>query len=111
MFSTVGRPVKRDTDEVSVDELYEQIGQLKMELEWLKKKVGGPEARRSCSESQASTTADAVDGSGGDLSEASVISGIAVLYQLRRAMMRGGFPTTHDLRFRGRPTGGRSPFP
>ena len=37
LFSTVGRPVKRDTDEVSVDELYEQIGQLKMELEWLKK--------------------------------------------------------------------------
>jgi transposase-like protein len=28
-------------EEVSEDELYEQIGRLKMELEWLKKKVAG----------------------------------------------------------------------
>lgn len=41
MFGVVGRPRKGDSDEVSVDELYEQIGRLKMELEWLKKKVGG----------------------------------------------------------------------
>lgn len=43
LFGTVGRPRKGDTDEVSVDELYEQIGRLKMELEWLKKKVGVPD--------------------------------------------------------------------
>jgi transposase len=43
LFGTVGRPRKGDSDEVSVDELYEQIGRLKMELEWLKKKVGGTE--------------------------------------------------------------------
>jgi transposase-like protein len=41
LFGTVGRPRKGETDEVSVDELYEQIGRLKMELEWLKKKAGG----------------------------------------------------------------------
>lgn len=41
LFNTAGRPRKGDSDEVSVDELYEQIGRLKMELEWLKKKVGG----------------------------------------------------------------------
>ena len=41
LFGTVGRPRKGETDEVSVDVLYEQIGRLKMELEWLKKKVGG----------------------------------------------------------------------
>ena len=40
LFTTVGRPRKGEPDEVSVDELYEQIGRLKMELEWLKKKVG-----------------------------------------------------------------------
>ena len=40
LFTTVGRPRKGESDEVSVDELYEQIGRLKMELEWLKKKVG-----------------------------------------------------------------------
>jgi putative transposase len=40
LFGTVGRPRKGESDEVSVDELYEQIGRLKMELEWLKKKVG-----------------------------------------------------------------------
>jgi len=28
-------------DEVAAEELYEQIGRLKMELEWLKKKAGG----------------------------------------------------------------------
>jgi putative transposase len=43
LFGTVGRPRKGETDEVSIDELYEQIGRLKMELEWLKKKVGGTE--------------------------------------------------------------------
>ena len=43
LFGTAGRPRKGETDEVSVDELYEQIGRLKMELEWLKKKVGGTE--------------------------------------------------------------------
>jgi transposase len=30
---------KRTTEETPVDELYEQIGRLKMELEWLKKKL------------------------------------------------------------------------
>lgn len=40
-FNPAGRPKKGDADEVSVDELFEQIGRLKMELEWLKKKVGG----------------------------------------------------------------------
>ena len=39
LFGTVGRPRKGASDEVSVDELYEQIGRLKMELEWLKKKA------------------------------------------------------------------------
>ena len=43
LFGTVGRPRKGETDDVSVDELYEQIGRLKMELEWLKKKAGGLE--------------------------------------------------------------------
>lgn len=43
LFGTVGRPRKGATDAVSVDELYEQIGRLKMELEWLNKKVGGAE--------------------------------------------------------------------
>jgi transposase-like protein len=43
LFGTVGRPRKGETDEVSVDKLYEQIGRLKMELEWLKKKAGGAE--------------------------------------------------------------------
>ena len=40
LFGTVGRPKKGKPDEVSVAELYEQIGRLKMELEleWLKKK-------------------------------------------------------------------------
>ena len=41
LFSVVGRPRKGDSDGVAVGELYEQIGRLKMELEWLKKKVGG----------------------------------------------------------------------
>jgi transposase-like protein len=39
LFQEVGRPRKEETDEVSVEELYAQIGRLKMELEWLKKKV------------------------------------------------------------------------
>jgi transposase len=43
LFGTVGRPRKGDSNEVCVDELYEQIGRLKMELEWLKKKVGEPD--------------------------------------------------------------------
>ena len=43
LFGTVGRPRKGASDEVSVEELYEQIGRLKMELEWLKKKVGEPD--------------------------------------------------------------------
>ena len=42
LFSTVGRPTKGDTDEVSVDELYKQIGRLTMELEW-RKKMGVPD--------------------------------------------------------------------
>ena len=42
---------------------------------WKSSDDGVSEARRSCGESQASATADAVDGSGGDLSEAAVISG------------------------------------
>ena len=41
LFGTVGRLRKGESDEVSVDVLYEQIGRLKMELEWLTKKVGG----------------------------------------------------------------------
>jgi len=43
LFATAGRPRKGESDEVSVDALYEQIGRLKMELEWLKKKVGRPD--------------------------------------------------------------------
>ena len=43
LFGAVGRPRKGESDDVSVDVLYEQIGRLKMELEWLKKKVGAPE--------------------------------------------------------------------
>ena len=43
LFGTIGRPRKGESDEVSVEELYEQIGRLKMELEWLKKKVGDPD--------------------------------------------------------------------
>ena len=44
LFDSVGRPrkeTKGEGGEVSVEALYEQIGRLKMELEWLKKKVGG----------------------------------------------------------------------
>lgn len=37
LFGTVGRPRKGESDEVSVDVLYEQIGRLKRESEWLKK--------------------------------------------------------------------------
>ena len=43
LFSPAGRPKKGESDEVSVAELYEQIGRLKMELEWLKQKVGAAE--------------------------------------------------------------------
>lgn len=40
LFQEVGRPRKEESDGVSVDELYAQIGRLKMELEWVKKKNG-----------------------------------------------------------------------
>ena len=40
LFGEVGRPRKSSEQEVSQAELFEQIGRLKMELEWLKKKVG-----------------------------------------------------------------------
>lgn len=43
LFGVVGRPKKGESDGVSVDALYEQIGRLKMELEWLQKKVGEPD--------------------------------------------------------------------
>jgi transposase-like protein len=43
VFGTVGRPRKGDPDEVSVDELYEQIGRLKMELELLSSGMTIPE--------------------------------------------------------------------
>jgi len=32
--------IKKSNDDFSQDELYRQIGQLKVELEWLKKKSG-----------------------------------------------------------------------
>jgi putative transposase len=42
LFGETGRPRKSECEEAAakVPELYEQIGRLKMELEWLKKKVG-----------------------------------------------------------------------
>ena len=40
LFGEVGRPRKSSEPEMSQAELFEQIGRLKMELEWLKKKVG-----------------------------------------------------------------------
>jgi putative transposase len=40
LFGEVGRPVKVSEESAAIPELYEQIGRLKMELEWLKKKVG-----------------------------------------------------------------------
>lgn len=43
LFGEVGRPRKSSAEEVSQAELFEQIGRLKMELEWLKKKVGAVE--------------------------------------------------------------------
>ena len=46
LFGTVGRPKKGKPDEVSVAELYEQIGRLKMDLEWLKTKVGAADWAR-----------------------------------------------------------------
>jgi putative transposase len=36
-----GRRQERDESEASTSELYEQIGRLKMEVEWLKKKIDG----------------------------------------------------------------------
>lgn len=38
LFEDGRRSKSRDPDEPSSEELYEQIGRLKMELEWLKKK-------------------------------------------------------------------------
>jgi len=35
-----GKKKPKDTDNVTKDELYKQIGQLKVELDWLKKKSG-----------------------------------------------------------------------
>jgi transposase len=43
LFGEVGRPRKSSEQEVSEVALFEQIGRLKMELEWLKKKVGATE--------------------------------------------------------------------
>jgi transposase len=43
LFGEVGRPRKSSEEAVSQAELFEQIGRLKMELEWLKKKVGAVE--------------------------------------------------------------------
>ena len=44
LFGDAGRPRKSESEEATrVPELYEQIGRLKMELEWLKKKVGAVE--------------------------------------------------------------------
>jgi transposase len=43
LFGEVGRPRKSSEQEVSEVALFEQIGRLKMELEWLKKKVGAVE--------------------------------------------------------------------
>ena len=40
LFGDVGRPVKSSPELETIPELYEQIGRLKMELEWLKKKAG-----------------------------------------------------------------------
>lgn len=40
LFGDVGRPAKCSEESGTIPELYEQIGRLKMELEWLKKKVG-----------------------------------------------------------------------
>lgn len=43
LFAEAGRPRKSEDQEGSAAELFEQIGRLKMELEWLKKKVGAVE--------------------------------------------------------------------
>lgn len=40
LFGGVGRPIKNSEESETTCDLYEQIGRLKMELEWLKKKVG-----------------------------------------------------------------------
>jgi transposase-like protein len=39
LFKT-GKTAKTNEDEASVEQLYQQIGQLKVELDWLKKKSG-----------------------------------------------------------------------
>ena len=43
LFGEVGRPRKSSEQEVTEVALFEQIGRLKMEREWLKKKVGAVE--------------------------------------------------------------------
>lgn len=40
VFETVSEKKTRGSGQVSEGELFEQIGRLKMDLEWLKKKVG-----------------------------------------------------------------------
>jgi hypothetical protein len=40
LFGEVGRPARGTEESETTPDLYEQIGRLKMELEWLKKKVG-----------------------------------------------------------------------
>jgi transposase len=40
LFGEVGRPARSTEESETTPDLYEQIGRLKMELEWLKKKVG-----------------------------------------------------------------------
>ena len=39
MFSDNGKKIQQDNEKLQ-SELYEQIGKLKVELDWLKKKVG-----------------------------------------------------------------------
>ena len=41
LFGDVGRPAKSSPELETIPDLYEQIGRLKMDLEWLKKKAGG----------------------------------------------------------------------
>lgn len=39
MFSDNGKKIQQDNEKIQ-SELYEQIGKLKVELDWMKKKVG-----------------------------------------------------------------------
>ena len=39
MFTDNGKKIQQDNEKIQ-SELYEQIGKLKVELDWLKKKVG-----------------------------------------------------------------------